>query len=48
MGHGDPAEDLQPPRTALHIAIAKKSVGSTRRNMVRVFAVFCQEPICVS
>ena len=48
MRHRDPAEDLQPPRTAKHIAITKKRVGSTGRNMVRVLAVFGQEPIGVS
>lgn len=42
------AENLQPPRAAKHIAITKKRVGSTRRNMVRVLAVFGQKPVGVS
>jgi hypothetical protein len=48
MRHRDLAEDLQPPRTAPHIAITEKRVGSTGRNMVRVVAVFGQEPVGVS
>ena len=48
MRHRDPAEDLQPPRAAQHIAITKKRVGSAGRNMVRVLAMFGQEPVGVS
>jgi hypothetical protein len=48
MRHRDSAEDPQPPRAALHVAIAKQRIGLMRRNLVRLLAMLVQQPVGIS